>query len=67
MNNNLNNEDNIINVKVEKHLWPDEVAQKRKAKKSKIITVTIFSIVFLSNSSASALVKGGVVGWHLSV
>ncbi len=47
MNNNLNNEDNIINVKVEKHLWPDEVAQKRKAKKSKIITVTIFSIVFL--------------------
>ena len=43
----IDDEEKKINVKVEKHLWPDEVAQKRRALRSRIITITIFSLVFL--------------------
>lgn len=43
----IDDEEKKINVKLEKHLWPDEVAQRRKALRSTVITVTIFSLVFL--------------------
>lgn len=45
--NNISNEENKVKVKVEKHLWPDEVDLRKKAARSKVITITVFSIVFL--------------------
>ena len=64
--NNNNKEENKVKVKVEKHLWPDEVHAAKKATRSKVLTVFIFSLVFLifglflgkaifSNTSTAAL------------
>ena len=44
---NNNEEKNKVKVKLEKHLWPDEVKEKKKIKRSMIVTVVVFSIVFL--------------------
>ncbi len=42
-----NNDESKVKVKVEKHLWPDEVYAAKKATRSKVLTVFIFSLVFL--------------------
>lgn len=45
--NQKNGQNNKVKVTVKKHLWPDEIAKHKEAKRSKIITIFIFSFVFL--------------------
>lgn len=47
MENQNHDKEKKVNIKVEKHLWPDEVAARRRAARSKIISIAVFSVVFL--------------------
>ena len=61
----MENNDEIVRVKLERHLWPDEIEEKRKKRNSKLkLIVTLLSLLVMF--TLGYLLGFGTSGYSIS-